>query len=240
MLVSVFADASYDHETRAGGFGCWSKSERGRHSGGGPFKSLARNSGIAEMMACLNAVHLAFVHKVAFPGDSILVQSDCTSAIIAFEGGRPLSPDEKLIVDGLNTLLQVKGSTVRWKHVKAHTRGDQPRLWVNNHCDALAKQGMREAREMARKQPMPELFTFPTKVEKTPAQRAAQILKRESRAAEKQIDQKNRRTFAFNFNEEEWTHYVMDPGLSSIPPWEEQEQTQQFVAGNGLGAANAA
>jgi ribonuclease HI len=235
MLVSVFADASFDPESRAGGFGYWSKSLRGRHTSGGPFKTLARNSGTAEMMAVLNAVHLTFVHQVAFPGDTILVQTDCQSAIQAFEGSRVLAPDEKIIVEGLKTLLSIKVATVRFKHVKGHTNGEQPRLWVNNQCDHLAKMGMREARAQARVAPMPELITMRARV-KTPEQRA----KREKKRTERMQDQKNRRTFAFNFDEEEWKHYVMDPRLSSIPPWEEQEPVEQLVARVGMGLADPA
>jgi ribonuclease HI len=237
MLVSVFADASFDPETRAGGFGCWSKSLRGRHSGGAPFKSLARNNVVAEMMACLNAAHLAFVHLIAYPGDTILIQTDCTPAIAAFEGRRILQEDEQVIVDGLRTLLQIKSATVRWKHVKAHTNGDQPRLWVNNHCDHLAKQGMREARAQARSKGLPELLTRPKSPKPNANERSK---KRETRRADRMLDQNNRRTFAFGFNEEEWKNYVMDPGLSSIPPWEKQEPAQQPVAGHDLGVSHAA
>jgi ribonuclease HI len=237
MLVSVFADASFDPETRAGGFGYWSKSLRGQHSGGGPFKSLARNSGIAEMMACLNALHMTFVHLIAWPGDTILIQTDCTAAIAAFERKRILQEDERIIVDGLVALLQIKNATVRWKHVKGHTNGEQPRLWVNNQCDHLAKMGMREARAQARVEPLPELFTRP----KRPKPSADECSKkRESRKADRMLDQNNRRTFAFGFNEEEWNNYVMDPRLSSIPPWEEQEPAEQLVARVGMGIPDLA
>lgn len=235
MLVTVITDASYDHETRAGGFGYWAVSERQRHSAGGPFRSLARNNNVAEMMAIINGVHLAFVHEVALPGDAILAQTDCQAAILAFEGKRLLQEDERIIVDGLKTLLQIRNATVRFKHVKGHTSGKEPRLWVNNHCDALAKKGMREARDAARKRSMPELIGTPLK-----PQKARRVSANPVKRAEREQDQHNRRTFAFGFNREEWDRYVVDARLSSIPPWEEQELPEQSVAGDGVGLSHAA
>ncbi|MEZ2310815.1 ribonuclease HI [Paraburkholderia sp. RCC_158] len=230
MLVTVIADASYDPQTRAGGFGYWAVSERKRESGGGPFKSLSRNNNVAEMMAIMNGVHLAFVHGVALPGDAILAQTDCQAAILAFEGKRVLQPDETILVEGLKTLLELKGATVRFRHVKGHTSGKEPRLWVNNHCDALAKQGMREARDATRRQVLPELIEQPKpqKHRSVPGHRRA----------EREQDQRNRRTFAFD--QQEWNRYVMDPELSSIPPWEEQELPEQPLARDGVGLSHAA
>lgn len=245
MLVTVIADASYDHPTRAGGFGYWAVSQRGRHSGGGPFKSLSRNSGIAEMMAVINGVHMAFVHQIAFPGDVILAQTDCMSAIQAFEGKRLLQEDERILADGLKTLLQVKNATVRFKHVKGHTNGAEPRLWVNNHCDAQAKQGMQEARALARKRPLPELIekspkakrprVGPKKIARTPEQHAEHMVKHRQK-----LEAEQRFTRAFAFDQEEWNRYVMDPQLRAIPPWEEQELSEQPVARDGVGLSHAA
>jgi ribonuclease HI len=237
MLVTVIADASYDHGTRAGGFGYWAVSQRKRQSGGGPFKSLSRNNNVAEMMALMNGVHMAFVHGVAFPGDAILAQTDCTAAILAFEGKRVLMNDEKILVEGLQTLLKLKGATIRFKHVKGHTNGAEPRLWVNNACDAVAKRGMHAARDRARTERMPLLSEVPTppKPVKSPEQRAE---KRAQKQVIRKQDQQNRRTFAFN--QKEWESYVLDPELSSIPPWAEQELPEQRVAGNDLVGAHAA
>jgi ribonuclease HI len=230
MLVTVIADASFDPPTRAGGFGYWAVSERTRKSGGGPFKSLCRNSGIAEMMAIVNAVHLAFVHGVALEGDAILAQSDCTAAITAFEGKRySLQPDETMLVEGLTRLLALKKATIRFRHVKGHTNGDTPRLWVNNLCDKLAKEGMRGIRRNVEHLP---LFGAGAEQDKTKPRRTPEQIearRRRSRAknmrkrllhgnsdsnagSERRMqDQQVRRQFAFESTEDT---------VRSIPPWE--------------------
>lgn len=59
---------------------------RGRRSGGGALKSPARNNYVAEIMAVVNGVHMAFAHQIAMHGDSLLAQADCQAAILAFEG----------------------------------------------------------------------------------------------------------------------------------------------------------
>ncbi|KVQ35718.1 hypothetical protein WK03_35205 [Burkholderia cepacia] len=128
MLVTIIADASWDPETGAGGYGYWSVSQRGRRSGGGALKSVVRNNNVAEMMAVVNGVHMAFAYEIAMPGDSLLAQTDCQAAILAFEGKRLLSVDERMIVEGLNRLIDAKQADIRFKHVKGHTRGEVPRL----------------------------------------------------------------------------------------------------------------
>jgi len=152
VLVTVIADASFDHDTGAGGYGYWAVSERRRRYGGGPFKSTARNNNVAEMMALVNGVHLAFANSIALPGDVILAQTDCEAAILAFEGRRACMQDEILLVEAMRRLLAVNNATIRFRHVKGHTRGEKPRYWVNNLCDQLAREGMRSARAGIRAQ----------------------------------------------------------------------------------------
>jgi ribonuclease HI len=207
MLVTVIADASFDFGTRAGGYGYWAKSERKRHSGGGPLKSLARNNNLAEMMAILHGVHMAFVHGVALPGDTILAQTDCTAAIMAFEGTRVLQEDEQILVDGMKTLLGIRNALIRYRHVKGHTAGDTPRTWVNNHCDEMAKKGMREARVGL---PVIDVVV----VRKSVAKRRA------AAAAAKKVEPvKPRVTGAEGFDHQAWHAYVSN---ATVLPWEER------------------
>lgn len=234
MLVTIIADASWDPETGAGGYGYWSVSQRGRHSGGGALKSLARNNNVAEMMAVVNGVHMAFAHEIAMPGDSLLAQTDCQAAILAFEGKRLLSVDERMIVEGLNRLIDAKQADIRFKHVKGHTRGEVPRLWVNNHCDGLAKTGMRDARARVKSGAPPVAVEKPKPTKKTPEQRAA---RRRKRAAAELRNKTNLRKFAF---EETGTTSDVDTGVLPIPPWEEQQLPEQPLAGDSVGVPVAA
>ncbi|RQT26124.1 ribonuclease HI [Burkholderia contaminans] len=233
MLVTIIADASWDPETGAGGYGYWSVSQRGRRSGGGALKSLARNNNVAEMMAVVNGVHMAFAHQIAMHGDSLLAQTDCQAAILAFEGKRLLSIDERMIVEGLNRLINANQADIRFKHVKGHTRGEVPRLWVNNHCDELAKTGMREARARV-KSGAPPVVEKPKLTKKTPEQHAA---KRRKRAAAELRNKTNLRKFAF---EETGNTHDVDSRVLPIPPWEEHPLPEQPVARDGMGVPVAA
>jgi ribonuclease HI len=232
MLVTVIADASFDHKTGAGGYGYWAVSERGRESGGGPFKSASRNNNVTEMMAIVNGVHMAFAKGVAVAGDAILAQTDCQAAILAFEGRRAsLQIDEIMMVEAMRKLMAVHRATIRYRHVKGHTNGGEPRLWVNNLCDSLAKKGMREARMHLRGKREPS---------RAPVKPVPERYVPEHRKAEREQDQNNRRAFAFQFDSQELSNYVMDPRLSSIPLWEEQELAEQPVARDSVGVSDAA
>ncbi|KVH64440.1 hypothetical protein WS89_03930 [Burkholderia sp. MSMB1072] len=234
MLVTIIADASWDPETGAGGYGYWSVSQRGRHSAGGALKSLARNNNVAEMMAVVNGVHMAFAHQIAMPGDSLLAQTDCQAAILAFEGKRLLSVDERMIVEGLNRLIDANRADIRFKHVKGHTRGDVPRLWVNNHCDGLAKTGMRQARARVKSGAPLVVIETPQPTKETPEQGVA---KQRKRAAANLRNKTNLRKFAF---EETGNTNDVDSRVLPIPPWEEQQLPEQSVAGDGVGIPVAA
>ena len=147
MLVTVITDASYCPETKAAGFGYWAVSQRMRKYGGGPLRELPRNSQEAEMLAIVNAVIKACESGVAEAGDEILIQSDCLGALNTFEGKRTRVADwEQGIVDGLAVFGIELNLFFRYRHVKGHTNGATPRLWVNNLCDKHAKEGMRERR----------------------------------------------------------------------------------------------
>jgi|GEM_PF-4757305 len=47
-----------------------------------------------------------------------------------------------MIVEGLNRLIDANRADICSKYVKDHTRREVSRLWVNNHCDGLAKTGI--------------------------------------------------------------------------------------------------
>jgi hypothetical protein len=102
---------------------------------------------------------------------------------------------------------------------------------VNNLCDSLAKKGMREARMNLRGKREPSHAP----IKPVPERRVP-----EHRKAEREQDQNNRRAFAFQFDSQEWSNYVMDPRLSSIPLWEEQELAEQPVARDSVGVSDAA
>ena len=148
MVVSVFADASWSNHYKKGGWGCWVKSGRGTAKAHGAFKVELRTSNDAELCAALNAIVWALKRGIAMDGDLVLVQSDCMRVVQLMSGMQSrLSPAEKSAMKLLAELKKTRSLTIRARHVPGHTAGDQPRLWVNNLCDELARKGFDKARK---------------------------------------------------------------------------------------------
>ena len=61
MKIIVLADASHCPQTKAGGYGFWIASARGKRGGGGQLKGKVDTSTLAEMMAIANAIHQGIV-----------------------------------------------------------------------------------------------------------------------------------------------------------------------------------
>jgi len=147
VLVSVFADASYHHESGAGGWAGWAKSDRGSHYEGGPIRTSLTSSNDAEFLAAVNAVHMALARGIALNGDNILLQSDCQAVghILARLGDYPT----EIIKKARAHLMGLKFAHklhITYRHVKGHSYRDEPRYAVNRLCDGLAGRGMVAAR----------------------------------------------------------------------------------------------
>ena len=147
MRVTIIADASHCPDTCAAGYGYWIASERGKLGGGGAMKGRVDTSGAAEMLAICNALFIAVEKKLVETGDIVLIQTDCVSAIRAFDGSRNgLTCDEKKAFEHLHGLVAKAQIRVTYRHVKGHTSRPGARYITNKLCDQRAKAGMRSAR----------------------------------------------------------------------------------------------
>lgn len=147
MLVTIMTDASHCQQTKAGGYGFWIASGRGKMPGGGSFKDNPRSSTAAEMMAVGNSLYMGIKNRLVQKGDTVLIQTDCLAVIQAFEGNREVTHEQELDVYKLVKTLQERlGLAINFRHVKGHSHDKNPRYVANNHCDKRAKAGMREAR----------------------------------------------------------------------------------------------
>lgn len=152
MNVTIFADASYCHKERVGGYGFWVACERGKKAGGGRLRSPSVDSStVAEMMALANALHSAIVDKLVQDGDIVLLQTDCMAAIDAFEGKRKnLIEQEKQVLKFVCGLIQKGRLKLQYRHVKGHTGNTDKRSITNELCDKRAKKGLNVARNAKR------------------------------------------------------------------------------------------
>ena len=146
MNVTIIADASHCPETKAGGYGFWIASTRGKRGGCGPLKGLVETSTLAEMMAVANAIHQSLIHGLVEPNDSLLIQTDCESAILAFDLKRKLSEAERKVVLYLQSLESKFALVILFKHVKGHTGKPDARFAANRLCDKSARKEMRRVR----------------------------------------------------------------------------------------------
>lgn len=147
MWVTVMTDASWCPDTKAGGFGYWVVSDRGRHGGGGELKQLPGCATEAEMMAVVNGLHCALKLAIAQKGDGILIQTDCQWAITVFNlvslSNLPENAKQFLpILKAFKALKEKHELRIVFRHVKGHSVRKNPRYIANNMCDKRARQGM--------------------------------------------------------------------------------------------------
>lgn len=154
MRVTIIADASFCPDTHAAGYGFWIACDRGKRGGSGAVKTRVANNIAAEMIALVNGLYTACRYGLVAKHDEVLLQTDCLAAIDAFAGNRGrISQEEIELVQYLERLKTEQKLTIQFRHVKGHTDGSTPRLYINNMCDELARKSMRRARGKFRSNP---------------------------------------------------------------------------------------
>lgn len=146
MNVTIIADASFCHITKAAGYGCWIATERGKRMFDG-FLSAPEDNNVAESMAITNAIWNGLKSGLIREGDHLLIQSDSTSAI-NYHNGRDVPYNEQLkrSVEYVLELLGRYKLSVHYKHVKGHFNSEQGRYRAQSHCDNAARGYMEMAR----------------------------------------------------------------------------------------------
>lgn len=166
-MVTLFADASYDDQHKAAGWGAWMIRTGGQsQTAGGPFLGNIQSSYVAECWAICSALRHAVEHEVVRSGDTVMIQSDCKASLDGLLLLIPTAKD-KPHRDGISLNLPKKIGTVAAKvpltevaetvarlglnlslrHVKGHTAGGG-RNWVNNAVDKIAKEHMKKVRSI--------------------------------------------------------------------------------------------
>ncbi len=178
MNVTILADASHCPETKAGGYGYWIASARGKKGGSGALKGSISSSTLAEMMAIANAIHHAIKFGLVQAQDVLLVQTDCESAIFAFSKKRKGSEEEKKVVEYVLRVVRLLSLAIEYKHVKGHTNSSKARFAANNACDRAARKAMRRARDKIRLEQLKQILekgkqneAIPRPAEKSPGRR---------------------------------------------------------------------
>ena len=175
MNVTLFSDASLCSFSGKGGWAAWLKSDEGTVKGGGAFRHLTLDTGIAEAMAAVNAVYLGLKSGLIQHGYRLLIQTDNDSVWQILENqlrrkvtaralNRPNADpcaierdvDHRnmlidLIVSKFSWMVEHYALEVRWRHVKGHRGTEDARSAVNTFCDRTAREHMEKARGKGRR-----------------------------------------------------------------------------------------
>jgi ribonuclease HI len=138
ILVTLFTDASV-YPNGVGGYGYWAIKDGEKTEGGGQFRAVISNSDEGE--ACAVANSIAVLVKSGFIAEDhhVLIQTDSTGTIQAFESKRPILPRMvKKAVSHVVGLAQEVGFSFNMRHVKGHT-GKRGRHWCNDKTDRIAR-----------------------------------------------------------------------------------------------------
>lgn len=164
MRVTIISDASFCPNTKAAGYGGWVVCNRGNNANGGPLRG-APDSGAAETMAICNVIWEGMKAKLIHPGDHLIVQTDCATAIKVYKEARWTSEQEGVAFKWLNDQLRKYNLTIEFRHVKGHTSNQDQRSKAQRFCDERARSAMRLERSKIRLQECKELISEAKKKE---------------------------------------------------------------------------
>lgn len=181
MWLTVFSDASWDSKYGAAGFGAWAMREDWKSGQfmSGPLNQVLVSSTEAELCGIAKALHS--LPKDAFDGiTNLSLQCDAVGALgmiyyrligrvqlshVNGEKDVPILRNTRDITLLQRQALNVIRKTVPLdvpiflRHIKGHgKKSGSGRTWVNNQCDKLAKQHMRERRAVLEANPLSPIF----------------------------------------------------------------------------------
>jgi hypothetical protein len=156
MLVTVISDASFAIKdgTNAAGWACYIACMRGKRYYGNEMRVQPLNTTVSEVFAVVNALHSGLYSQQIERADTVLFQVDCIPAIEILKNGYS---QEKLDAPGKKRLHRAQANEARekfyelihgydigfeFRHIKAHCGIEDPRFFVHNEVDLIAKKHM--------------------------------------------------------------------------------------------------
>lgn len=147
MNITMICDASYCPKYKVAGYGFWIASQRGKFGGAGHMTQEIENNNTAEMMAICNTIWEGIKKGIIFKGDTLLIQSDCLSAMDKMKGIQKTNTDqESSVLKYYEKTVSRNELNVKFRHVRGHTTRVEARFVANRMCDKRAKSAMRTAR----------------------------------------------------------------------------------------------
>lgn len=159
QFATMITDASHCPNTKAGGWASWTTRNGVRYKYCGALKGLYDSSNEAEFAAICNGLFMLLQNKVVRSGDTLLIQSDNTTALNwtgaersgqmpVYEGMTAKARDLRM---RFRELVNDNNLRIRARHVKGHQSNQKgARYYVNNWCDEQAGYHMRKLRQKLR------------------------------------------------------------------------------------------
>ncbi len=145
-IVTIFTDASFCLKSKVSGYGVWAKSRGESITGSGHYIGTP-SVNIAELMATMAGIKLALMRGIAQPGDYIVLKTDSAHCVNFLNGDLEFNcVVHAQVLISLENVLKKYDLQFEAQHVKGHSKNSHPRFWVNNKCDALAKEQLVIAR----------------------------------------------------------------------------------------------
>jgi ribonuclease HI len=147
MRVTIICDASFCDQYKVAGYGYWIASARTKCGGSGYIVKEVENNNTAEMIAIANSVWRGINDRLIYHSDTLLIQTDCTSAIAKLSGTQVCKTVQEYdVCEYFNRIVQSMNLLVSFRHVRGHTGIADSRSEANRMCDRKAKHEMRLAR----------------------------------------------------------------------------------------------
>jgi len=153
-VITIYTDASHCEKTQTGGWACWIKySKFETINASGFFKDKCFDSTEAEMKAIANAISI--VTKRLKPKDTIIVVVTDSAMGMAYIKTGVKKPGKKYVENWAKKTAiadSIKRAVpscceLRVNKVKAHSKEDGKRSYVNNLVDKAAYKKLQEARK---------------------------------------------------------------------------------------------
>jgi ribonuclease HI len=147
MLITLFSDISFCHQTGVGAYAWWAKVNGQTFRGGGVFRELIRDSNVAEVYGLINAIYASINEIKPIPGSKYIAESDSGVAISILQGKSGGTRLENTVLrQMMDQKLAKHALQVEYRHVSAHKGDATPRNAVNSWCDRTARALMRQRR----------------------------------------------------------------------------------------------
>lgn len=152
--ITIYTDASHCCKTKTGGWACWVKvSKYETFQSSGFFKTPVYDSTDAELRAIANALSCV-IKTLDVKGKILVVVTDSSMAIdyIKLNVKRPRRgrlKEGRRLRSSIATLINgmiPKDCQLKLNKVKAHSKSDGARSYVNDIVDKAARKTMREGR----------------------------------------------------------------------------------------------